>query len=90
MRITLKFCLQANIHNEIQAKTMTIMFLEAAKLTDACEITDQKLIICQLAVGKKRNSVYIKIKEERKEGKRNKERKRKIENKKTKMCITSF
>lgn len=46
MRITLKFCLQANIHNEIEAKAMTIMFLEAAKLTDACEITDQKLIIC--------------------------------------------
>ena len=43
MRITLKFCLQANIHNEIEAKTMTIMFLEAAKLTDACEITDHRL-----------------------------------------------
>lgn len=66
------------------------MFLEAAKLTDACEITDQKVIVCQLAVGEKRNSVYIKIKEERKGEKRNKERKRKTEKRKTKMCITSF
>jgi len=41
-------------------------------------------------VGEKRNSVYIKIKEERKGEKRNKERKRKTEKRKTKMCITSF
>ena len=66
------------------------MFLKAAELTDACEITEQKVIFCQLAVGGKRNSVYIKIKEESKEGKRNEERKRKKEKKETKMCITSF